>query len=80
MDVPKGICWHFLDVPSGVPFLPQEEGSFDNIFQVLFPEVAALTHSPPEGEHQQLCRKQANPKKQSPGDLPATSRHEVFAF
>lgn len=47
MDVTKGICWHFLDVPVGVPLLPQEEGRFGSIFQVLFPEVATLAHHPP---------------------------------
>lgn len=52
-DITKGIRWHFLDVPAGIPFLPQEDGRFGSIVQVLFPEIATLTNDPPEKNPQQ---------------------------
>lgn len=47
-DITEGIRRHFLDVPAGVPLLPQEDGRFGSIVQVLFPEIATLTNDPPE--------------------------------
>lgn len=47
-DITKGIRWHFLDVPAGIPFLPQEDGRLGSIVQVLLPEIATLANNPPE--------------------------------
>lgn len=62
VDVTKGICWHFLDVSAGVPFLPQEDGRFGSIFQVLFPEIATLAHNPPETHTTNFDENYLNPK------------------
>lgn len=80
MDITEGICWHFLDVPAGVPFLPQEDGRFGSIFQVLFPEIAALAHNPPETHTTNFAKTNLNPKgKAQLAHLPQ-ARQEVLAF
>lgn len=80
MDIAEGICWHFLDVPAGVPFLPQEDGRFGSIFQVLFPEIAALAHNPPETHTTNFAENDRNPKgKAQRAHLPQP-RQEVLAF
>lgn len=66
MDVTKGICWHFLDVPAGIPLLPQEEGRFGSIFQVLFPEVATLAHHPPAMYTTSSVQNEPTPKGKAP--------------
>lgn len=77
VDIAEGIRWHFLDVPAGVPFLPQEDGRFGSIFQVLFPEVAALAHDPPETHTTNFAETKLNPDgKAQPGHLPQPSVHE----
>lgn len=80
MDVTKGICWHLLDVSAGVPFLPQEDGRFGSIFQVLFPEIATLAHNPPEKHTTNFAENYLNPKGKAWLACLSQPRQEVLAF
>lgn len=64
-DIAEGIRWHFLDVPAGIPFLPQEDGRFGSIVQMLFPEIAALANDPPETHTNNLVESSRNPKSKA---------------
>lgn len=80
VDITKGICWHFPDMCSGVPFLSQEDGRFGSIFQVLFSEVATLTHDPPGTHIASFAGNQLKLKGKAQLGHPPQPRQEVLVF